>query len=191
MQEMNKLKIKLIQNRIIYIIYCVCILFIAYIGNRFLQMLIFILFFNFIQSCFTARFHAETIIKDSYIKAGRLCKIITFIVEMTYLALCTDLNVSLYSHLFLILGIATLNCLLQISFTSVVAKKLKYYNYEELNLICEKVNISYQAKQRLISHYIEHKTIKEIANQECVEEQAIKMSINRSKKKIENYMKDS
>ena len=32
-------------------------------------------------------------------------------------------------------------------------------------------------------------SIKEIAQEECVEEQAIKMTINRAKKKIEKYFK--
>ena len=154
-------------------------------------MLIFILFFNFIQSCFTTRFHAETIIKDSYIKAGRVCKIITVFVELTYLGLCGDLNATIYGHLFLILGIALLSCLIQIALTSIVAKKLKYYNQDELSLLCENCNVSYQSKQRLIKHYIEHKTIREIAAEEYVEEQAIKMSINRAKKKIEQFIKDS
>lgn len=50
--------------------------------------------------------------------------------------------------------------------------------------MCKEADISEQVTKRLIMKYVNHKTIKEIAIIECVEEQAVKMSINRAKKKL-------
>ena len=53
--------------------------------------------------------------------------------------------------------------------------------FEELS---KEYNISDLAIQRLIEHYVDNKTIAEIAAQECVEEQTIKQSIRRTRRKL-------
>ena len=184
-----KLKLELLKNKAIYIGYCILILAVSYFLDRFLQMLIFIIFFNFIQSCFKERLHAEYLIEDSYIKAHRLCKIITAAVEIIYMIFCKELNISVYSHLFLILIVATMNCLIGYVVQDLTYQRLAYCDFKYLTSACEKAGLSYQTTQRLVKRYIDHMSIKEIAQEECVEEQAIKMTINRAKKKIEKYFK--
>lgn len=97
---------------------------------------------------------------------------------------CKNLNISLYSNLFIIILIALINCLLQFAAERLVIKSFKLCNQETLIKMCKEANISEQVTKRLIMKYVEHKTIKEIAIIECVEEQAVKMSINRAKKKL-------
>lgn len=62
--------------------------------------------------------------------------------------------------------------------------ELKSLTPETLDGICIKYNISDVMKQRLKLRYIDKLSIKEIANIEKVEEQTIKMSINRVKKRL-------
>lgn len=178
-----KLKIKLLKKRLVFVLYCILLLAVAFVLNRFFQMLIFLLFFNFIQSCFTWRFHADTFESDP-IKAVKYCKIITIVVHIIYLIFCKNLNISLYSNLFIIILIALINCLFQFAAERLVIKSFKLCNQETLIKMCKEADISEQVTKRLIMKYVEHKTIKEIAIIECVEEQAVKMSINRAKKKL-------
>ena len=50
--------------------------------------------------------------------------------------------------------------------------------------MCEKAKLSKNATDRMILKYIDNKTYQEIADLECVDVQTIKMSINRSRKKL-------
>lgn len=175
-------KIKL-KDLIIYLIYNIFLLTISYFLNRFFQMLIFILFFNFIQNCFKYRFHADTIVADP-IKAVRLCKVITIVVELIYLAFCNELDISLYSNLFVVFVIAFINCLLQFSIESFYSKDNCLKNKEVLLDLCSKANLSENATNRMILRYIENKTYDEIADLECIDVDSIKRSISRSKAKI-------
>jgi uncharacterized membrane protein (UPF0182 family) len=143
----------------------------------------FILFFNTIQNCFNYRFHSDTIIKDP-IKATRYCKIITIAIEVLYLAICKDLNVSIYSNLLLIFVIAFINALLQFYLEKIVINQNVLQNKETLIQLCKDNNVSDLAMQRLIDHYVNGKTFIEIASQECVEEMTIKQSIRRTKRKL-------
>lgn len=178
-----KLKIKLLKNRIVFILYCFLMLVIAFVLNRFFQMLMFLLFFNLIQDCFNWRFHAETI-ESNPIKAVKYCKIITIIIHILYLIYCKNLDTSLYSNLFIILLIALLNCLVQFTLERIITRKMKLCDKETLLRLCEESGLSRETTNRLVMKYIEHKTIKEIAAIESVEEQTIKMTINRAKKKL-------
>ena len=110
------------KNIITYLIYNIFLLTLAYFLNRFFQVLIFVLFFNFIQNCFNYRFHAETIIQ-SPIKAVRYCKIITVIVEIIYMIFCKELNISVYSNLLIIFIVALLNALVQFSLENLAMLK--------------------------------------------------------------------
>lgn len=185
---MTKLDKILLKNKIILILYNLFMLALAYLLNRFVQMLMFLLFFNMIQSCFTNRFHADYI-ETNAIKATRLCKLITFIIDVLYLLICQNFNISIYYHLLLILSIATVNCLVGYAVQNITYKSLKDCTEVEILNLCNKAELSEIAIKRIVKHYIHKLTIKEIASQECVEEQTIKMSINRSKKKLNNLIK--
>lgn len=181
---MSKLRKKLLIKMLDYILYNIIILIISFIFNRFFQMLIFILFYNTIQNCFYYRFHADTIFPNEPIKAVRYCKLITIVVEIIYLLFCKDLNVSVYSNLLIILIIAIINSLLQSFCEKLVINNSHLKNYSSLKRLLDINNISQINQKRIIDHYIYNKTIAEIAAQECVEEQTIKQSIRRTKRKL-------
>lgn len=176
------LKIKC-KNLITYLIYNAIILIIAYFFNRFFQMLIFILFFETIQNCFYYRFHADTIQKDP-IKAVRLCKIITISVEILYLIFCNNLNISIYSNLFIIFLIAFCNCILEVAIRKIIIRDEDLKDEKRLLELCANANLSKNATDRMLLKYIKNKSYQEIANLECVDIDTIKKSINRSRKKI-------
>ncbi len=146
-------------------------------------MLIFVLFYNMIQNCFHYRFHADTI-QENPIKAVKLCKMITIAVEIIYLILCKDLDISLYSNLFIVFVITFTSALLQYCMEYFLIKKDLLRDKEKLLLMCEKAKLSKNATDRMILKYIDNKTYQEIADLECVDVQTIKMSINRSRKKL-------
>lgn len=178
-----KLKIKLLKGYIVYLIYCIAILILSYYLDRFFPMLMFLIFFETIQNCFLKRFHAETL-TDNSIKAVRYCKIITIIVEIIYLLYCKELDVSIYNNLLIIFSVALGNALLQFYVERVVIRKVCLSDIETLNNLCKEANLSPNATKRMIMKYVEHKTYKEIAELEFVDEETIKKSINRSRKKI-------
>lgn len=175
-------KIKL-KSLITYLIYNIILLTISYFLNRFFQMLIFILFFEFIQNCFKYRFHADTIVTDP-IKAVRLCKVITIGVEIIYLIFCKDLDISVYSNLFIIFLIAFINCLIEFAIQNFAIKENVLKDKDKLLELCNRANLTTNATNRMILKYIENKTCQEIADIECVDVDTIKKSINRSRKKI-------
>lgn len=172
-----------LKGLLVYILYNIVLLTIAYFLNRFYQMLIFVLFYNMIQNCFHYRFHADTI-QENPIKAVRLCKMITIAVEIIYLILCKNLDISLYSNLFIVFVITFTSALLQYCMEYFLIKKDLLRDKEKLLLMCEKAKLSKNATDRMILKYIDNKTYQEIADLECVDVQTIKMSINRSRKKL-------
>ena len=82
-----------------------------------------------------------------------------------------------------------MNCLIGYVIQDLTYQRLAYWDFKYLTSACEKAGLSYQTTQILVKRYIDHMSIKEIAQEECVEEQATKMTINRAKKKIEKYFK--
>lgn len=172
-----------IKDVLIYVAYNIILLTISFLLGRFYQMLIFILFYSVIQNCFKYRFHADTI-QDDPIKAVRLCKIITIIVEVLYLIFCNNLNISIYSNLFIIFLIALINCLLEFSLEHFIIKTDYLKDEEKLITLCRNAGLTQNATNRMILKYVKGKTYKEIADIECVDIQTIKISINRSRKKI-------
>lgn len=181
---MDKLKKKLLLNRIGYILYNIVMLLNAYFFNRFFQMLLFILFYNTIQNCFKYRFHSDTLFPDNPIKAVRYCKLITFVVEIVYLAFCKDLDVSIYSNLFVIFIICFMNALLQFYCERTLVTKDIFSDKDKLVQVCKDNKLTDIAINRLVKHYIEKKTIYEIALEEQVEDITIKQSIRRSKRRL-------
>lgn len=175
-----KIKLKAI---LIYVIYNIILLTISYFLNRFYQMLIFILFYDSIQNCFRYRFHADTI-QHNPIKAVRLCKLITISIEIIYLMFCKNLDVSVYSNLFIIFMITLCSCLLQLSFENLFVKADMIHDRDKLLVLCQKANLTQNATNRMVMKYINNKTYQEIADIECVDVETIKKSINRSRNKI-------
>lgn len=175
-------KIKL-KGLIIFWIYNIILLTISYFLNRFFQMLIFILFYDFIQNCFNYRFHADTIQTDP-IKAVRLCKIITIVVDIVYLIFCKNLDISVYSNLLIIFVIVFISCLLEFALEIFITKPNYLKDRDKLLELCQKANLTGNATNRMVMKYIENKTYQEIADIEYVDIETIKKSINRSRKKI-------
>lgn len=175
-----KLKVK---SLIVAIIYNIILLTFSYFIDRFFQMLMFILFFSFIQNCFYYRFHADTI-QPNPVKAVRLCKIITIIVEIIYLIFCKDLDVSVYSNLLIIFIIAFANCILEFSLENFFIKKNCLKDKDKLLELCQKAKLTQNSIDRMVAKYIDNKTYQEIADEECVDVETIKKSINRSRNKI-------
>lgn len=172
-----------IKELLVYITYNIILLTISFLLDRFYQMLIFVLFYSFMQNCFRYRFHADSI-QDDPIKAVKLCKIITIVVEVTYLIFCENLNISVYSNLFIIFLIALLNCLLELALETTIVKESALKDKEKLSILCKRAGLTKNATERMFLKYIENKTYQEIADLECVDLQTIKTSINRSRKKI-------
>ncbi len=181
---MSKLRRILFIRRIVYYLYCCILLIISYFLNRFFQMLIFLLIFNFIQNAFNYRFHADTLYPDKPSKANLVCKFITIVVEIIYLIFCKELNVSVYSNLFVIFVIATINALLQFYLERVLNSKALLKNREFILTKGNEVGLSTTAINRLILRYVEGKSIKEIASIECLTEESVKQSLRRSKRKL-------
>lgn len=172
-----------IKDILIYIIYNIILLTISFLLNRFYQMLMFVLFYSLIQNCFKYRFHADTI-QDDPIKAVRLCKVITIIVELTYLAFCKDLDISIYSNLIVIFIIALINCLIEFSLEHILIKEEYLKDADKLKTLCRNANLTELATNRMILKYVKGMSYQEIADLECVDVESIKKSINRSRKKI-------
>lgn len=177
-----KLKIK---GLVLYLLYTVILLTLAFFLNKFFQMLIFVLFFEFLQSCFKYRFHADSIISDP-IKSIRYCKLITITIEIFYLAFCRPLDVSVYSNLAIVLSIALVSCLLEILIEQALVKESYLKDKEKLIELCNARHLTKDACNRLIMRYIENKSYQEIADIECVDVNTIKKSLNRSRHKLFN-----
>ena len=181
----KKLKRKLLFDFLGYVAYNIIILTIAFFFERFVQMLMFILMFGMIRKGFNYTFHANTIYPDEPIKAGKVCKLITIGVEIIYLIFCKELNVSVYSNLFVIFVIATINALLQFYLERVLNSKALLKNREFILTKGNEVGLSTTAINRLILRYVEGKSIKEIASIECLTEESVKQSLRRSKRKLD------
>lgn len=172
-----------VKDYIVYIIYNIVLLTLAFVFNRFYQMLIFILFYDLIQNCFRYRFHADTVVENPT-KAVKYCKIITIVVEIIYLITCTGLDISIYSNLAIIFLITSTSCILEVSLEYFIIKNDCLKDRTKLLELCKRANLTYSATNRMIMKFIENKSYQEIADMECVDIETIKKSILRSKKKI-------
>ena len=182
---MSKFKKKMLIKKLVYILYNIVVLLVAYLFNRFFQMLIFILFFNLIQGCFGYRFHANTVYPNDPIKAVKLCKAITIAVEAVYLLFCKELDVSVYSNLFIIILVAIMNALLQFYCERTIISHHTLKNKDYIMKAGREAHLSNLAINRLIEHYVNNKSVQEIAIFENVEEETIKQSLRRSKRRLE------
>ena len=69
-----------------------------------------------------------------------------------------------------------------LKFEDILNEDLK--DKDKLKFLCTKAHLTQNATNRMMMKYIENKTYQEIADLECVDIQTIKISINRSRKKI-------
>lgn len=147
-------------------------------------MLMFMLFFGFIQSCFLKRFHADHLFDNEPIKAVNTCKLITFSVEIIYLIFCKTLIMSMYQNIFIIFGVALFNALLGFYAERTICFKSKLEDIETLIPLCKEAKLTPLATNRMVMRYVEKKTLKEIASIECVEEESIRKEFKRYRKKL-------
>ena len=128
LKKLNKAKLKVKFNLFIqsleFTVHCIIILSIAYLFDRLIQMALFILLFKGIQNCFKMQFHADTLFPDDAIKATKICKLISIIMEFFYLIYCKNLVVTIYANLFIIVFIAFANALLEFALRNIIVKKL-------------------------------------------------------------------
>lgn len=174
----------LFKKRLVYYLYCVLIVLLAYVFDRHIQMIMFIVFFELIQGCFKYRFHADTLFPNEPIKACKYCKIITFIVEIIFLIFCKELDTSYYLNIFIIMGIAFLNTLLEFCLERLIISKSIFQDKEKLLIACKEAKLSELETKRMIMKYIEKKKYSEIAIIESVEDDSIRKSIVRARKKL-------
>ena len=128
LKKLNKAKLKVKFNLFIqsleFTVHCIIVLSIAYLFDRLIQMALFILLFKGIQNCFKMQFHADTLFPDDAIKATKICKLISIIMELFYLIYCKNLVVTIYANLFIIVFIAFANALLEFALRNIIVKKL-------------------------------------------------------------------
>lgn len=175
-----------VRNCITYIAFNIIMILIAHVFNKQLGMILFVVSYNLIQQCFNKRFHSDTIIKNNAIKADFYCKVITIVVEIIYLIICIKATITIYLNIFIILSFCFASFLLQFCFERIMVKK-NNINYISKNLLiemCKEANLTPLTINRMVLKYVEHKTYKEIATIEYVDESTIKKSINRARKKL-------
>lgn len=180
-----KFRLKIALNWLVYIIHLIILFAIAYAFNKLYQMIFFECLFLLFQNCFNYRFHSDSIINDP-IKASKWCKIITCCVEIMYLTMVVSFRLSVYFNLGIIIIIVLINSLIQCYIVSKEKLSNTLTDKEQLILKCKDKGITNLATNRLILRYIEHKSIKEIAQLECVEQGSIAISLMRSRKKLKN-----
>lgn len=179
-----KLKFILLKRKIPFFLHLILMFLFSMLFNKHFEMLLFIISYKAISTCFTKQFHADTLFDDDSARANNLCKIITIIVELIYLYMCRKYNLSIYSNVFLIILISVFSGLIQFFLERNIVKPSKLTNRESLEALCLEANLSKEATKRMILRYVDKMSIKEIAKLEFVEEETIKQSIRRSKRKI-------
>lgn len=175
-----------LRNCISYVIFNIVMILISHLFDKQLGMIQFIVCYNLIQQCFNKRFHSDTIIKDSAIKADLYCKAITIVVEIIYLIISIKATITLYLNILIILSFCFASYLLQFCLERIATKKsnLNYVNKKLLIEMCKEASLTPLVINRMVLKYVEHKTYKEIATIEYVDESTIKKSINRARKKL-------
>jgi hypothetical protein len=181
---MSKLKRKELFDLLFFLLHCILAVVIANIFDKGFEMLMFVTMYGLISKCFYKQFHADSIIQ-SPTKAVLICKYISYGVELLYLFLCSSLNISIYSNLLLITLIAFTSALLEAYVERSVVVNSNLTEPKTLTKLCAMANLSEIATKRMYMHYIEKRTVNEIADIEYVEPASIKQSLRRSKRLIE------
>lgn len=163
---MSKLQRKLLYGKLLYIIHLIILCSISFVFDKLIQMITFLILFNIVHDSFKYRFHSDSIIDDP-IKAIRVCKIITIVIEIIYLVICLKLDKSIYSNLAIIFGICLSNCLLEFTIISVCKCKLnpirKGINRETLIKLCKEKDFNDFETNIMIDYYCNNYKIDKIA----------------------------
>lgn len=189
---MKTLKFKLFlyqaKGMAISIINLVAILTIAYFFNKLTEMLIFTLTYNVIRKDFTLAVHGNDF-TASHSKAVKICRLITFVIQFISIIFIISIDISKFLNTFLACVLGILNFVFKFYIENYLGLELKLRNPDMLKKMCDEANISENAYKRLYMKYIEKKSIKEIAELECVEEMTIGQSIRRSRIKLKGGSK--
>lgn len=186
---MDSLEVKIFKHRIktisIALIYLSVVFWLAYIFNKTVEALSFILTYTIIRDEFNKAIHGSDFTNSAY-KGNKYCRIITFAVQVISLLFIIAINISKYVDLALSFALGIINFFAK---DYLECKLVKNYNInhiekEKLISLCEKANLTAAATNRMIKKYVEHKTYQEIAVEEYVDINAIKLSINRSRKRL-------
>ena len=172
-----------IKNILITLLNLSLIFLIAYLFNRWFEMLVFTLTYNIIRCEFTKAVHGNDF-TTSHNKAIRLCRLITFIVQFISIIFLMTINLSKYLNIFLACVLGIINFILKYYIEREFSFELKLRNEKDLKKLCNDFKISQNAYNRLYMRYIQKLSISEIADIECVDELSITQSIRRSRKKI-------
>lgn len=162
----NTIRFIEIREFVIWLLYNALLLTIAFLLERFLQMLVFLLLFNFFHNAFNYRFHSDDITQTS-ITAVKLCKIITIIIEILFLIFCKEIDISLYSNLFIMASICLGNCLIKF----IIIQTFKYkeriirkgINEQELIQMCDEKGLNELEKSIMVDYYCKGYKLDKIA----------------------------
>ena len=184
---MNSLKFKLFiyraKEKFISILNMVAILLLSYFFNKWFEMFIFMLTYNLIRCEFLLAVHGSDFV-NSPSKSIILCRIITFIIQLTSIMFLISIDMSKFLNTFLASSLGAINYLLKFYLQRTLNLEFKIRDMTSLKTLCENAQLSELATRRMFMRYIEKKSIKEIAEIEMVEEATIIKSINRTRKKF-------
>lgn len=163
---------------IFFIIVYGLLVFIASFNNHIIEMTIIVICFHIFRDKDTKTYHA-------FYGSDIECFIESIISFSIVSSFEFSFQQSIYCSIMIAYVVSTVAYFVQdyIDYRK-STNELKSLTPETLDGICIKYNISDVMKQRLKLRYIDKLSIKEIANIEKVEEQTIKMSINRVKKRL-------
>lgn len=163
---------------IFFIIVYGLLVFIASFNNHIIEMTIIVICFHIFRDKDTKTYHA-------FYGSDIECFIESIISFSIVSSFEFSFQQSIYCSIMIAYVVSTIAYFVQdyIDYRK-STNELKSLTPETLDGICIKYNISDVMKQRLKLRYIDKLSIKEIANIEKVEEQTIKMSINRIKKRL-------
>lgn len=171
------------KETIIYIIMTSIILFISYLFDILLEMSLFIIYYYFIKNLFTKQFHADCLVKSAA-TAVKLCFTITFITQLIFIFILVKFELSYYINIYIGVMLGILSYIVSDWSEKFTMDRRLLCNEEVLIKACQEAHISKIATNRLVLKYIKGVTIKEIALMENVEEDAIKQSLRRSRRKL-------
>lgn len=173
----------MLKETIIYTILTTIVLCIAYLSDVLLEMALFIIYYYFIKGLFTKQFHADILVK-SPTAAVNLCFAITFLTQLIFIFILVKFELSYYINIYLGISLGILSYIISDWSEKFITNKSILNNEELLIEACNRAKLSKDATDRLILRYIKGLHIKEIADIECVEEETIKQSIRRSRRKL-------
>ena len=115
----------MLKEALVYTLLTTIVLAIASIFGLLLEMSLFIIYFYSIKWLFTKQFHADTICK-SPTRAVQLCFTITFLTQLTFIAILVHFELSFYTNIYLGIGLGLFSYMLQ-DYLECKLRKQKFY----------------------------------------------------------------